>query len=251
MHTVPRLSRPLLGAACLFAGLCGCGRQSAISTAVPAAPAAQANKETQTGEGKQAGPAPGQPAAAAPGDKGSKRVAKLLEPSDAGLAAEARRARGPRDFPAAPGLESPQPPLPAYTGELPRLPSPPGGTVILPGPLPEGAPLARYRAAPRLPGIPELPAGGLVRLPAPDLNRPVPLPTLASPVSDRAPLTDPTPEISLAAVLAEPVPVRITPAPFAPRNLPDPFEHAQAARLRAPPAEDPLPPLVFPRPPGK
>jgi len=47
------------------------------------------------------------------------------------------------------------------------------------------------------------------------------------------PLTDPTAEVSLAAVVAQPVPVRTTRAPFVRFNLPDPFEHAQAVRLRA------------------
>jgi hypothetical protein len=64
-------------------------------------------------------------------------------------------------------------------------------------------------------------------------------------------LGDPTPEVSLAAVLAQPVPVRSAPAPFLRLNLPDPFEHAQAVRLRTLPAEDPTPPVAFPRLPSR
>jgi hypothetical protein len=77
------------------------------------------------------------------------------------------------------------------------------------------------------------------------VNQPVPLPILARPATDRAPLTDPTPEVSLAAVLAAAVPVRTTPAPFVRLTLPDPFEHAQTVRLRTPPEEDPHPPLTI------
>jgi hypothetical protein len=115
--------------------------------------------------------------------------------------------------------------------------------------LPEEYPLGGYRADPPAPRRQELPAAGLLRLPAPDLNEPVPLPILARPVPDRAPLTDPTPEISRAAVLAAPVPVRTTPAPFVRLALPDPFEHAQTVRLRTPPEEDPQPPLAVAPPP--
>jgi hypothetical protein len=256
MRRATRLSSPFLGAACLLAGLCGCSGQGAVSTPAPAAvvaPGAPQAKEAPPKQGARAG-APAQqagPGSSAPLDRGGKLVARLLEPTDAVLAAEARRARGPRDLPAAPSLEAPQLPLPPYTGELPRLPAPSGGASPRPGSLGEGTPLDRYRADPPPPAAPQLPAAGLVRLPSPDLNRPVPLPILAGPVTDRAPLTDPTPDVSLAAVLAEPVPVRTTPAPFVRLNLPDPFEHAQAARLRTPPEEDPHPPVTFPQPPTK
>jgi hypothetical protein len=95
----------------------------------------------------------------------------------------------------------------------------------------------------------EPPAGPRIRLPSADVNQPVPLPVLARSVPGRAPLDDPTADLSRAAAVAAPLPVRTQPLPFRRLNLPDPFELRDAVRLRNPPAEDPLPPSSAARPP--
>ena len=91
--------------------------------------------------------------------------------------------------------------------------------------------------------------GPRFRLPSADVNQPVPLPVLARPAPDRAPLDDPTADASWTAAVAAAPPVRTAPVPFLRLNLPDPFELRDAIRLRHPPAEDPLPPPSAARPP--
>src|SRR4051794_21223810 len=105
MRTAFRLCPSLLGA-CLLAGACGCsGQGAAVSTPLPALqPGPAPGRKTPAPAGvKQPGSGP-----AATLDRGGKLVAKLLEPSDAGLAADAQRARGPRDLPEPPALQAPR-----------------------------------------------------------------------------------------------------------------------------------------------
>jgi hypothetical protein len=141
-------------------------------------------------------------------------------------------------------------PLPPDSGELPRAPVSSSAKPVQPHALPEEAPLTSSQASPILPQRPRLPAGPLVRLPGPDITKPVPLPILATGVTDRAPLTDPSGDASLAAALARPIPIRTTPAPFVPLNVPDPFENRRVAQL-SPPPEDPHPPISVVRTPVK
>jgi hypothetical protein len=112
---------------------------------------------------------------------------------------------------------------------------------VRPRTLPESAPFSTYRSDPHLPQRENLPAGGRVRLPSPDVNAPAPLPILAQPVTDRAPLDDPTGASSTQAALAAVPPVRSEPAPFVRLPLPDPFELQHTVRLRLPLPEDPSP----------
>ncbi len=86
---------------------------------------------------------------------------------------------------------------------------------------------------------------------APVVSRTVALPPLSQPRADRAPLDDPTTEVSRTAVLAAALPVRETLAPFLKLNLPDPFEFHLPLKLKTAGAEDPCLPLaavVQPRP---
>jgi hypothetical protein len=75
-------------------------------------------------------------------------------------------------------------------------------------------------------------------IPSSDMSQPAPLPILASPLPDRAPLVDVTQEASRAIALSGPLPTRTGPAPFIPYRLPDPFEHQNTLRVRTPAAED-------------
>src|SRR2546421_39995 len=93
-----------------------------------------------------------------------------------------------------------------------------------PTPFPPFVSPARAPGEPVLPEAVELPTGPLVRLPSVDARETIPLPILAQPQRDRASLADPTIEASMAAALGEITPHRLLPVPFAPLNLPDPFE---------------------------
>jgi hypothetical protein len=128
---------------------------------------------------------------------------------------------------------------------MPRLPA--GKTPSLrPRPLPEELPLIGHKSDPLVPEVQLLHAGDRIRLPSVDVNKPIPLPILAQPVTNRAPLDDATADASLAAALAATPPGRASPAPFLKLNLPDPFEN----RLRpaAVPTEDVAPAHTGARP---
>jgi hypothetical protein len=182
-----------------------------------------------------------------PAEKAAKRLAELLEP---GAAKEVPFASKPLPRRGSWWIEHPQAPLPVFQGTPPLLPPAPLQTAPPPHPR-EEAPLAGYRSEPPAPFAVALPEGSLVRLPAVDVNQPLPLPILAQPQRDRASLADPTYETSIAFALAQVQAIRIGPVPFVPINLPDPFENSQAVRLRFVLEEHPLPPLVTPRPPVK
>jgi hypothetical protein len=76
-----------------------------------------------------------------------------------------------------------------------------------------------------------------VREASPDVNQPVPLPRLARPALDRAPVEDVTAEASTAAALAAPMPQRTTPARFLKLTVPDPYEHRRPLGLPVPPEQ--------------
>jgi hypothetical protein len=114
--------------------------------------------------------------------------------------------------------------LPSAQVEVPRLPTRMSST-SKPRPLPEELPILRGRLEPIMPQARILPAGDRVRLSSVDAHQPLPLPFLAHPIIDRAPLDDVTSDASQAAALAAPPLVRTAPAPFIKMNLLDPFEN--------------------------
>jgi hypothetical protein len=180
-----------------------------------------------------------------PADHGGQLLGNLLLPSGKVSPVDDRPA--PRRFPDSPAVEAPQVPVPPSPGDLVRLPEPKASQPARPGPLPEGLPLLSYKGTPQPPEASSLPAGVLVRLPSPDVNRPVPLPLLGDLAPDRAPFDDPTAEHSLATALAAQMPERTNPAPFLRLTLPDPFENRQTVRLRTLPAEESTPIAAAPR----
>jgi hypothetical protein len=83
-----------------------------------------------------------------------------------------------------------------------------------------------------------------------DPSKPAELPLLSSkPVPDRASLADPTVEFTARSVISIVLPLRADPAGFVRINLPDPFEHAAAAKPRTTVPEDPNRSLGSPPPP--
>jgi hypothetical protein len=136
-------------------------------------------------------------------------------------------------------LDAPAPAPPGTASIAPRL-SLPAGKEVLPAPLPERVPRDLGGSLPQLPARDELPTGPLIRQPGPDISKPADLPILSSrPVTDRAPLTDPTLEFTARSVISLNLPLRSTPLGFLRIALPDPFEHADAARARTPVVENP------------
>jgi len=145
---------------------------------------------------------------------------------------------------AAPPIEAPSLPLPSAPFTMPHLPPPQGNKVLQPhlvlpetlGPLEPGRPPA-----------PALPAGERVRLPSVDVKRPVPLPILGQPLSDRAPIEDVTSEASSASAVAAPTPRRTQPTPFVKNNLPDPFEFRRPVVPAMGVEAQPTPPAASPK----
>jgi hypothetical protein len=200
-------------------------------------------QEAGSGEKKAAGA--GKPFRL-PDDDAGALLGKVLPPRQVSgplrnLRREVRRAPPAKEFPA-PGL-----PLPGSDGALPRLPAPPSTHVLKPHLLePE-----EFGEAPTHPTPPQRPtfaAGVRVRTPSRDVNVPAPLPLLASPLSDRAPLDDTTAQASAAAALAALLPWRTTPAPYERVRVPDPLKNHR--RLLVPvPAEKATPVTATPVPP--
>lgn len=184
-----------------------------------------------------------------PADGATRLVQEFLKPSEQSLDEASARERGKRELSAAAFLERPALTLPAFTGDVARLPLRTGEKAVRPLPLVEQAHQLGEGAGPQPPQQ-KMKTLGPVRWPSPDVSEPPPLPVLAKPSADRVPVSDPAPETSVAAALAGRPPLRTTPAPFVRVNLPDPFEHSLTGRLLSPPAELPGPPVAPPRTPS-
>lgn len=177
----------------------------------------------------------------------AKRLAELLKP---GGSVEASGSGKPLPWRGTYWLDHPQAPSPVIQAMPPKLAPAQLQTIKSPHP-PEDAPLLRQRSTAALPTAVKLPPGKLAWAPSRYVKDALPLPILGQPQSDRGTLADPTYQASLAAALAEVRIQRMSPVSFAPVNVPDPFEHAQAIRLRNVIEEDARPTFVIPRPPAR
>ncbi len=176
------------------------------------------------------------------------RVEHLLQPGPVKVGIDANGPtiwNGPRKAAGAQLVATP------YQGLPPQPPLAPPRRPVAPHAAPEGPPAVAQGVLPPVPHVIELPTQPLVTLPAVDVESPLPLPTLARPQGDRAPLQDTTMAASLAAAMHRINPRRVQPVPFVPLNLPDPFENVHAGELRDPPPESnqpPAAPVRTPRP---
>jgi hypothetical protein len=173
-----------------------------------------------------------------PQDSGGKLLAWLLAPHRQAPRLASGYVTKPLRPQAPASLERPDLPLSDNLARLPRGSQDAKRTPLRPGLLPDCDPLDWYRANPSVPRRPRLAAKRPARWPFADVNRPIELPFLALGQSDRASLDDPTAEISLKAALAGTATARREAAPFVRIDLPDPFEHRKAVRLRKPPPEE-------------
>ncbi|MBY0526281.1 MAG: hypothetical protein K2R98_23005 [Gemmataceae bacterium] len=227
----------------LIGSLAGCAR---TSVAVDPAPLDRLNPG-QVAQGDK--PAPGD-RFTFPADKGGQALSELLRPP-LKLSDDAQAQPGPRPLVVPPAVANPEPTLSNSPSGVPSAKLSPKAPPLRPRVLPEEAPLTAYRSDPPPVQRQEFTPGALVRVPSRDVNEPIPLPILANPGIDRAPLDDPTAEESLKVALAATMPVRSNPAPFVRLNLPDPFENSHTVRLRSLPAEEQNPasgPLRPPKP---
>jgi hypothetical protein len=174
-------------------------------------------------------------------EKAEHRLAELLAPGGKTTLSAFRSA--PLPWKQSRVVEEIGVPIRPYAGTPVRLPEPPRQQVK-PRSVPEGQPLVSYREQLVVPKEVELPVKPLLRLPSVDVNLPLPIPILAQPQRDRASLAEPALEVSLEAALRPLTPARTQAVPFAPINLPDPFEHVRTAQLRNPPDESPIPPVI-------
>jgi hypothetical protein len=177
-----------------------------------------------------------------PADREGRLLTENLRPSDQMPRLADDKKSSPKRQSGPAKLENPDVPLAAvHLGRLASTTVQKGGKPVRPRLLEGEAPLSRGRIEVAQPAVVKLPTSPKVAWLSPDINEPIPLPILARPVVDRASLDDPSGDTSQAAALASNVPDRATPAPFLRLNLPDPFEHRNAVRLRTPPTEIGLP----------
>jgi hypothetical protein len=183
-----------------------------------------------------------------PTDAGGKALAKTLAPAKpaampAGAAAEPKARRLP-SF-----VDSPAPSPSDSDRSLPRLELHPSKDAR-PVPLPDRVPNDIGGLLPQLPSRGEIPTGPLTRTVGRDVHSPLELPILSPrPVADRAPLADPTLDFTAKSVISPSLPLRTEATGFIRINLPDPFEHSEAARPRTPVVDDPNRSLGIPPPP--
>jgi hypothetical protein len=233
--------------------LCGCGAllgagciRPPAQVVAPASPLVGVARGEEPAPPRDNAPAPaGEEGFRFPDDQGGKLLEALLTPAaKGGLPKEPARQR---TF-APSGIDEPSPSLPGVPGGVPARPGARKGPELRPADVPEVSPLATYQGTPVRPGAVTFVPGELVRTPSAPY-RPAPLGPLGQPVLDRAPLDDPTADLSLDAVLAAPLPQRTNPVPFTKTNLPDPFENRAVVKLRTPPPEEPTPVVPAPKTP--
>jgi hypothetical protein len=158
-----------------------------------------------------------------PEDAGGLLLAKILPPQDAPKTRleqrqpTTRHSSGP-SFAAPPVL-----PLPSSHAAMPRLPQPARRVSLRPSLVLEET-LDNRPDTPILPQVPSLPQRARVRVASIDVNEPIPLPILATPISERASLDDPTSEASATVAIAAPIQPRTSKAPFLKLTLPDPYD---------------------------
>jgi hypothetical protein len=159
-----------------------------------------------------------------PEDAGGVLLAKILPPQDAPTTRLEQRRPTPRRSSVSSFAAPAVLPLPTSHAAMPRLPQEARRTSLRPSLVLEET-LGSPSDTPVLPQVSALPERDRVRVPSIDANEPIPLPILATPLSERASLDDPTSDVSNAAAIAAPIPPRMSKAPFLKLTLPDPYDH--------------------------
>lgn len=173
-----------------------------------------------------------------PDDAGGKALTKLVTPPvPAPMPSTVPVVPKERRLPAF--LDAPAPLTFDATSAPPRLPLP-DAKPARPTALPDRVPSDLGGLLPQLPPRGEFATGPLTRSDARNVSVLPELPPLSPrPVADRGPLTDPTIDFTARSVINPNLPLRTEPTGFVRINLPDPFEHVEAAKPRTPVAESP------------
>lgn len=165
-----------------------------------------------------------------PGDDSGKMLAKVLPPS-ARPGALRNPTRPTRPAVAPPPLTE-LPPTPS-TPALVRLPVPPRRDRLRPEFLLDER-LDGVILPANVPREPSFVIDRLIRVEGDPVAIPPPLSPLTLLVPDRVSIEDATTGASLSAVLAAPLPRRMTPVPYTRQSVPEPFEHRQPWTLSVP-----------------
>jgi len=231
----------------LLLALLGCSRSAVVVAPEGASHADEpATKVRQVARGQDAEAENAR--FAFPDDAGGVLLAKVLTPKET-PASRPDRTPPPRRSSSSVGMKPPTLPLPPSHTAMPHPPSLVKSAPVRPR-LVIDETLSGLPDTPILPQPQSLPEGGRVRVSSVDVNQPIALPILARPVSDRAPLDDPTAEASSVAAVAAPIPSRVTKAPFLKLTLPDPYDHRRPETI-ATPAESKEFPLGSPQTPRR
>ena len=146
-------------------------------------------------------------------------------------------------------IESPEVMMPLVDAQ-PVLAPAPSRPALAPASPREPVPLMGVLGAPVVPAVIVFPTGLLAKQYVLELKADDALPVLGGYAKDRVAVSDPTMELCARGILSAQNPERLIPVPFTPWNLPDPFEHVEAVRLRVVWAESPEPP-AFLQPPTR
>jgi hypothetical protein len=247
-----RLARASLANAALAISVAGCGPTNPPAVAVAPAEAAAAQlplaAKDQPAVERKPERIPDGGTFTFPDDAGGKALTKLVAPPvPTPMPIAVPVVPTERRLPAF--LDAPTPSTFDAASAPPRLPLP-EAKPARPTALPERTPPDFGGLLPQLPPRGEFATGPLTRTEARNVNVPPELPPLSPrPVADRGPLTDPTTDFTARSVINPNLPLRTEPTGFVRISLPDPFEHADAARPRTPVVENPNRSLGNPPPP--
>jgi hypothetical protein len=186
----------------------------------PSDPAQAQTQPTTTATQPTTPAKPAEPPVTLPADTGGKAVAKaLVLPTP--LPAETPAATKPK--PHASALDRGELPLPPVAMK-PFGPTEPKGNTVKPSP-----PAERYLPDPAVASLPEGRATERpkAKAPAPPNAGAADVPLNAWRQGDRAPLEDPTSDLSAGRVIETPLPTTTTPLPFLRAFIPNPFEYAE------------------------
>ncbi len=167
-----------------------------------------------------------------PGDAAGKILSKVLPPTPPPSLLRNPKPpappRGPRM-----ALRLPESPPPVAIPEPMRLPVPAGTGLARPDFQLEET-LGEEFDSPIVPKIPSFATGRRSQVASEDVAIAPMLPLMATPLSSRVPLEDPTEEASTAAVLSAELPARSTPVPFVRLTRPEPYENKIPLTLATP-----------------
>ena len=167
-----------------------------------------------------------------PGDAAGKILARVLPPTTPPSLLRNPKPPAPPNGPRM-ALRLPESPPPVATPEPMRLPVSAGAGLSRPDFQLEET-LDETFDSPIVPKIPSFATGRRAQVASEDVAIAPMLPLMATPLSSRVPLDDPTDAASTAAVLGAELPARSTPVPFVRLTRPEPYENKIPLSLATP-----------------